>query len=113
MTRYVLVEVDNNDSADALVTKLGKVRGMRVAGLFGVPTKYCDCPKDDGYHQGRDIVRGAKLGWWVHYKCRRARRGTHQLENLIAPDQREYDKIVGSVNVVTSVSICDIPRQNF
>lgn len=111
MVRYVLVEVDDNDSADRLIDKVSWIKGMRVAGLFGVPTRHCDCPKDGGYH-GNDIIRGAKLGWWIHRKCRRARRGTHQLENLVHPSDRDYSSDVGFVNVVTSVSIADIPRQN-
>lgn len=111
MARYVLIEVDNNDSAESLITRVSQIRGMRVAGLFGVPITYCDCAQDDGYH-GNDVVRGSKLGWWVHRKCRRARRGTHQLENLINPNQREYDRVTGYVNVVTSVSIAEVPHQN-
>lgn len=112
MARYVLIEVDDNEAANRLMTKLSQLKGMRIAGLFGVPQQYCECPKDEGYHQDKMVVRGSKLGWWVHRTCRRARRGTHQLQNLISPAEREYGKLTGIVNVVSTVSIFDAPRQN-
>lgn len=109
--RYVLIEVDNNNVAERLVNKFDSVKGMRIAGLFGVPTSWCGCPRNDGYYKN-DIVRGDKLGWWIHITCRKARRGTHDLKNLINPKHRSYHRETGYVEVVHSVSIAEVPVQN-
>jgi hypothetical protein len=109
--RYVLIEVDDNEVAQKLMNKFENVRGLRIAGLFGPPTTWCGCPKSDGYHKDQ-IVRGGKLGWWVHRSCRRARKGTHQLTNLIWPADRSYGQKTGYVCIVDSVSIHEVPVQN-
>ncbi len=113
--RYLLIEFDDNTSADRLRAQIDAAsaagKGMRVAGLFGVPTVWCECPKLGGYHN-HEVVRGGKMGWWVHRACRKARVGTHQLENLIKPKERRYGKKTGMIQVVTSVSIGEVPVQN-
>lgn len=115
MTRYLLIEFDDNNAAERMwgqidaATQAGK--GMRVAGMFGVPTQWCKCPTSDGYHK-HEIVRGAKLGWWVHKLCKRARPGSHNLQNLIRPADRSYGVETGRACVVTTVNVFEAPVQN-
>lgn len=115
MARYLLVEVDNLNTAELLRAQIDKAskqgKPMRMAGLFVTPSKWCDCPKSEGYHKD-EIVRGSKLGWWVHKLCRRARPGSHALVNLIQPRERDYGTETGRVHVAHSVTISEVPRQN-
>lgn len=114
MARYVLVEVDDNDQADKLCEYIAKGNnnyGMRIAGLFGVPTKWCDCHPTEDYHKN-EVVRGKKLGWWVHRLCRRARPGTHNLENLITLADRSYGVDKGRVMLASTVTVFEVPVQN-
>lgn len=114
MARYLLIEVDNNDAADnfrARVEQFDPARGIRIAGMFGVPTQWCTCHPTEDYHKN-EIVRGKKLGWWVHRICRRARPGTHNLENLIKPADRSYGVETGRVMVAPTVTVFEVPVQN-
>lgn len=91
MARYLLVQVDDNDRADALMKKLEPVAGMRVIGLFGRPTKFCE----DKSH--RDInersTRGPRYGWWHCSTCGKAKQNMfHVLTNLLDPD--EFNKAI-------------------
>lgn len=65
MARYLLVEVDENERAARLREKLDGVEGLVVIGVFGKPTKFCECEVDSG----RSIL-GKKFGWWVCPTCR-------------------------------------------
>lgn len=113
MARYLLVEFDDNDAADRMraqidtATEAGK--GMRVAGLFAVPTSWCICPQSDGYY-ANEVVRGSKLGWWVHKACRKARVGTHNLANLIRASERSYRADADYIEFVSSVNIFEMKR---
>lgn len=115
MARYLLIEFDDNDSADRMRAQIDTAeangKNFRVAGMFTPPTRWCVCPESGGYHK-EEVVRGGKLGWWVHIACRRARKGTHQLTNLILPSQRGYGIDTGYVCLVDSVSIAEVPVQN-
>lgn len=74
MARYVLVEVDENDRADRLIEKLEAVPGLRVVGLFGKPTQFCEC--EGPWEQSK---RGKKYGWYVCPACGFPRKyGPHQ-----------------------------------
>lgn len=113
MARYLVVELDDNAAADRMraqidaATEAGK--GMRVAGMFAVPMTWCPCPRPEGYHKG-EVVRGSKLGWWVHKICRRARFGTHDLVNLIKPAERQYREDADYIEIISSVNIFEMKR---
>lgn len=92
MARYMVIEFDDDNQADALrakidiATKSGK--GFRVVGLFARPRNTCKCYKEmkDYKVWGKEIVRGAKFGWWVCGDCRKALTRDHQLNNLMGKD---------------------------
>lgn len=74
MARYLVVQVDDNDRADKLASKLNEVTGIDVIGLFGKPTQYCECegPWDRS-------IRGKKYGWYICPDCGKPRsEGPHQ-----------------------------------
>jgi len=101
VARYILVEVDDNETAGdfvAVVQREGNVfyytpaNGQgesqiktftaKVVGLFAKPIKFCECPKP-----GDRQVRGAKFGWWVHAECGKPMKGHCQHpRNLLEPD---------------------------
>jgi hypothetical protein len=115
MARYVLVEVDDLATAERLRAQIDKAsiagKPMRIAGLFAAPTSWCSCPKSEGYHKN-EVVRGSKLGWWVHRVCRKARPGTHNLANLITVTDRDFGVESGRVHVVHTLQVAEVPRQN-
>lgn len=81
----MLVQVDDNERADALIRKLDPVAGMRVIGLFGRPTKFCE----DSSHRSMNerSVRGPKYGWWHCTTCGKPKRHMfHTLTNLLDPE---------------------------
>lgn len=99
MARYVVVEFDSNEEADAFVQQAfsdNKVARktkqpliMRVVGVFVKPVSTCVC---FGWERGNvgaknwahsDIALGEKFGWWVCTRCNKPRRGGHQLNNQI------------------------------
>ncbi len=76
MARYVLVEVDNNATAERLCAQInnaGEAKGMRVIALFSKATQMCDCvvPVDHS-------VLGSKLGWRLCPQCRKPKSGHGQ-----------------------------------
>lgn len=74
MARYVLIEVDENATAERLcaqITNAGKP--MRVVGIFSKPTKLCDCAV-----QSDTSVLGTRLGWRLCPECRRPKSGGSQ-----------------------------------
>lgn len=85
MARYLLVMVDNNESADRLRYKLDRVSGIKVVGLFAKPTKFCEGKCQVGVQDARSIV-GRKFGWRLCPVCHLPKRTFHYLKNLIAPD---------------------------
>jgi hypothetical protein len=86
MARYLLVEVDENDRAIKLMEKLNDVTGLRVIGLFGKPTQFCEC---EGPWE--NSIRGKKYGWYVCPSCGNPRPlGPHQRpRNLLEGDTPE------------------------
>lgn len=115
MARYLLIEVDNRETAERLRAQIDKAhiagKGMRIAGLFRAPTSWCTCPVPEGYHP-HEVVRGSRLGWWVHKFCRKARPGSHQLQNLIEATDRPYGVEVGRVFLASTLSVFEVPVQN-
>ena len=64
MARYLLVQVDRNDTADRLREKLDAVTGLKVIAMFGKPTRFCSCiePLDRS-------LRGPRFGWYICPNC--------------------------------------------
>lgn len=88
MARYILVEVDNNATAERLraqIDNAGEAKGMRVVGMFAKANALCECPKKpyDPY-QPELLTRGAKFGWWLCSDCHKPKNGGNQtLRNLL------------------------------
>lgn len=83
MARYLLIEFDENDSADRMRAQINAAeangKSFRVIGMFSKPGRLCDCLTDSG-----KSVRGAKFGWWLCAECRRPKSGSPQtLRNMI------------------------------
>lgn len=80
MARYLLVEVDNNDSADRMRAQIDNAdKPMRVVAMFAKPGALCECAV-----RSDKSVRGAKFGWWLCPECRRPKSGGSQtLRNLL------------------------------
>lgn len=83
MGRYLLVEFDDNDSADRMRAQIdaaeAKGKSFRVIGLWAKPSKLCDCLVKSG-----KSIRGSKLGWYVCPTCRRPKAGSPQsMHNLL------------------------------
>jgi len=115
MGRYILVEVDDNATADRLraqIDKVGEAKGMRIVGLFSKASTLCECSI-----RSERSVRGAKLGWWVCPQCRRPKNNSGQnLWNMLDDDYTpaKYrslmiavrwtrNKLTGRVDTVRSV----------
>lgn len=89
VARFVLIEIPDNADADAFVSAVkngavifgrpapdaevevtqqevvyGPLEGTKVEGLFGAPTKFCECPDYPG-----TSARSKTYGWYVHVKC--------------------------------------------
>jgi hypothetical protein len=64
MARYLLVQVDDNDRAEALRLKLDAVHGIKTIAVFGKPTQFCECEVP-----AKRTIRGKKYGWWCCPKC--------------------------------------------
>lgn len=89
MARYVVMEFDDNAQAEAFVAKINSdpTRKFRVRWLFAQPRKFCECPAGATSRDGKAIVKGEKLGWWVHNECGRPITGNYQSPyNLLDPD---------------------------
>lgn len=83
MPRYLLVEIDSNDSADRMRAQIDTAeaagKGLRVVAMFAKPPRLCECVTSSG-----KSARGAKFGWWLCPECRRPRSGSSQtLRNLL------------------------------
>lgn len=86
MAKYVLLEFDNDDEAEAFTSVLQddiETAVMRAVGVYKKPTIFCDCS-----NPGDKSVLGAKWGWWVHKECGRPKKGNWQNpRNLLKPDE--------------------------
>lgn len=113
MAKYLVIEFDNDDQADKMVAKIEGVGSdtYRIAGIFKKPLNYCACPPREAYVRN-DFVRGGKFGWWVHRICKKPRRGTHNLVNLLKPHDRRWSGPLGYDAAVSEISIFELPVQN-
>jgi len=104
MARYVLLEFQDDNTAEKFMDKIALAKGkFRVVGLFVKPRRWCVCTPASGYHKNQ-IVRGVKYGWWVCIVCKRPRKGGHQLTNILPPfkgpvDEDEYTTTCTSIDV--------------
>jgi hypothetical protein len=83
MPRYLLVEVDSNDSADRMRAQINAAeeagKGMRVVAMFSKTAKLCDCTV-----RQEKSIRGSKLGWWLCPACHKPKPGSPQtLSNML------------------------------
>jgi hypothetical protein len=83
MPRYLLIELDNNDSADRMRAQIDAAeangRGMRVIAMFSKTAKLCVCEV-----RSTKSVRGSKLGWWLCPSCHKPKPGSPQtLTNML------------------------------
>lgn len=83
MGRYLLIEFDDNDSADRMRAQIDTAHAngkqFRVVGMFSRPSTLCDCSTRSG-----KSVRGAKFGWWLCTECRKPKSGSSQtLGNML------------------------------
>lgn len=101
MARFIVLQVEDDSMIEPLLTKLKPLesRGVRHAGTFGTPSRWCACPHPEGYHKGQ-IAVGAKYGWWVCTVCRRPRMGGHQPTNMLR---------MGELPDVTAPAYGDMP----
>jgi hypothetical protein len=87
MARYVLLEFDDDNDAEAFaeMVKHGAPEAtMRAVGMYKKPTMFCECP-----NPGDKSVLGKKYNWWVHKDCGRPKAGHWQNpRNLLKPDER-------------------------
>jgi hypothetical protein len=102
VARYLLIEIDDNDKAEAFMESMKAGKSFvtvpngpeareytvveiqaRTVGLFGKPTKFCECPDQD---QRAAASKGAKYGWRVCPKCNLALSGFHEPKNLLDPE---------------------------
>lgn len=73
MARYLLVQVDQNDRAEALRLKLDAIPGIETIAVFGKPTQFCECE-----YPGERSIRGRKFGWWCCSNCSKPHRDSIQ-----------------------------------
>lgn len=86
MGRYLLIEFDDNESADRLRAQIDSAeaagKNFRVVGMYSKPSLLCSCPT-----RPPEGVKGAKFGWWLCPECRRPVSGWHQLLKNMLDDE--------------------------
>ncbi|MCA1799991.1 MAG: hypothetical protein LC687_05300 [Actinobacteria bacterium] len=115
MAKYLLIEFDSDESCDKLRDRMDKATeggaNYRVTGEFKVPVEWCSCERPKGYKKG-EVARGKKYGWHIHAECRKARKGTHQLTNLIPIGNISYRAAAKYVMRVSSVNVFEVLKRN-
>lgn len=115
MPHYLLIEFDEVEQCNTLRERIDnaskKGKALRVIGLFRSPKSWCTCPIPTGYHKG-EIVRGGRFGWWIHLACKKARMGSHHLENLL-----ELSEVIkpstGIMMRPTTLGVAEVVTNNF
>ena len=82
MAKYVVIEFDNDEDADAYINEIKdaeeSIMGMlsshygapqlaRIVGLYKKPTIFCECQGSRKPPMG--WTRGKKYGWWICTEC--------------------------------------------
>jgi hypothetical protein len=90
MARFVMIQIDDNDEADAFVKAIGAYNVIygtasndadvteisykeliaSIKAIWAVPTKFCECPDYPGVS-----VPSQKYRWMVHAKCGKPAKG--------------------------------------
>lgn len=80
MARYLLIEVDDNASAERLRAQIDNAdKPIRVVGMFSKATQLCECTV-----RSNKSVRGAKFGWRLCPECRKPKTaGSQVLYNML------------------------------
>lgn len=88
MARYVLVEFDDDATANEFIKRMhraSKTKAFRLKGVFKKPTVFCTCGPIASTQYTTALVRGPKTGWMIHVECGLPRR-TGQVPRNILPD---------------------------
>ena len=127
MARYIVLDFDRNEDAEAFVAELTSGAEMgertwnkvsRVVGIFVKPGRTCNCSDAKRINYGDKnekwgINRGLKFGWWVCERCGKPRKAGHQLVNQVsATSHPEGPSFDGYEMTVTSLSVTGIARAN-
>jgi hypothetical protein len=121
MPQFIVVEVDDDRVADALVEKLSNTgrplvgKQWRVVGRFQRPRAHCQhALTTGGYNDAKHFARGSKYGWWIHNiaGCKRPRLGSHQLENLIGVENYPLDLGSKYTERVATLHVFEVPTAN-
>lgn len=80
MARYLLIEVDDNATADRMRAQIDNAgKPMRVVGLFSKASQLCKCDI-----RSETSVRGVKFGWRLCPECRKPKvAGAQTLYNML------------------------------
>lgn len=107
MGKYVLIEFESDDQADALISKISRAheagqktgRGFRVAGIFQRPpvTKLCECTFASQTESVRFRRRHRKTGFVYCARCKRVRKGSQApLNQLIDPERLKDPRFIAA-----------------
>lgn len=106
MPRYLLVEIDSNDSADRMRAQIDAAeangKGMRVVAMFSKTAKLCDCEV-----RQEKSIRGSKLGWYLCPICHKPKSGaTQNLSNMLDDEgtPAKYKEIFLSVRWIRGLT---------
>ena len=133
MGRYVVVEFDRNEDAEAFVNQVSELNqavrkdglikvARRVVGVFVRPGARCECwDRDTVNHRdptklknAAGIAQGPKFGWWVCSRCNKPRLGSHELVNQMSLDDTFEAPLVNAVweNQIDSLHITSIHEKH-
>jgi len=85
MAKYLLIQFDRNEDADAFAQSLMNAPDttLHLMAVYQKPTQFCECEEPDD-----KSVRGQKYGFWVCTKCKKPRAGLWQSPtNQLRPDE--------------------------
>jgi hypothetical protein len=97
MGRYVLLEFDSDDTANALCAKITAAhdagKGMKVLGIFQrPPTKRCECQNRVTEGRNNETARHWNLGFYYCKRCKRVTRGWQAPRNLMGTAKVPYGR---------------------
>lgn len=114
MTQYLVIEIDNDETAKNLRIKLRAIepRGVRILGVFIGPRDYCKCGRVDGRYHRQENVIGSKFGWLLHWGCKRPVAGLHQLKNQLTLSKVHWKENDEGYALVPSLTVFEVPVRN-
>lgn len=120
MARYVLVEFDDDTTANEFIKRIykaSKTKRFRILGVFKKPTEYCKCGPIASTQYTTALARGPKSGWFIHLECGLPR-NMSQCPRNIWPDMlsAQKRKQTNSERIGTNISLALVdgkPRENF